>query len=88
MTFFFRQGLFVSVNNIRLGAPFIEETVKPDIVCEWGTERINLCQYDTESEIVEALIEKMTLQEKIGQMTQSVWHKAAPPRWMPTSQSL
>jgi hypothetical protein len=57
-------------------------------ICEWGTERINLCQYDTESEIVEALIEKMTLQEKIGQMTQSVWHKAAPPRWMPTSQSL
>lgn len=56
-----------------------EDMSKPDIICEWGTDRINLCQYNSESEIVEALISKMTLQEKIGQMTQSVWHNGVTP---------
>ncbi|WP_371195263.1 glycoside hydrolase family 3 protein [Glaciecola sp. SC05] len=52
---------------------------RPDIICEWGTERFDLCQYESEPEMVKALIEKMTLQEKIGQMTQSVWHNGVNP---------
>ena len=50
-----------------------------DIICEWGTSKFNLCAYDTESEMIQALIDEMTLDEKIGQMTQSIWHNNVSP---------
>lgn len=49
------------------------------VTCKWGTQRFDLCQYDTQQQMVEALILEMTLDEKIGQMTQSVWHNNVSP---------
>ncbi|WP_240615487.1 glycoside hydrolase family 3 protein [Alteromonas facilis] len=53
---------------------YIKPTKPPEIICHWGTEAFDLCQYPTQSGRVEALINAMTLDEKLGQMTQSVWH--------------
>ena len=50
-----------------------------DIICEWGTEKFNLCAYNSEAEMIQALISEMTLDEKIGQMTQSIWHNSVSP---------
>lgn len=49
------------------------------VMCEWGTQAFDLCQFDTQEEKIEAFIEEMTLDEKIGQMTQSVWHNNVSP---------
>lgn len=49
------------------------------IICEWGTAKFNLCQFRTDEQRVEALLSEMTLQEKVGQMTQSVWHNNVSP---------
>ncbi|MFT4769307.1 MAG: beta-glucosidase [Glaciecola sp.] len=48
-------------------------------VCLHGTQQFDLCQYDTQSEKVAALVGEMTLQEKLGQITQSVWHNNVSP---------
>ncbi len=48
--------------------------------CQWGTSEFNLCQYSTKEQMIEALIAEMTLQEKIGQMTQSIWHNNVSPQ--------
>lgn len=56
-----------------------KNTQHDPIICEWGTQQFDLCQYSTHSERVEALINEMTLKEKIGQMTQSVWHNNVTP---------
>ncbi|MEM7360045.1 MAG: glycoside hydrolase family 3 N-terminal domain-containing protein [Pseudomonadota bacterium] len=50
------------------------------VICLWGKQQFNLCQYDNQQEMVEALLAEMTLDEKIGQMTQSVWHNGVNPR--------
>lgn len=52
---------------------------KTDVICEWGTQKFDLCQYNTQEERVAALIKEMSLDEKIGQMTQSVWHNGVSP---------
>lgn len=49
------------------------------VICQWGTQEFNLCHYNTHEEMVEALIQEMNLDEKIGQMTQSVWHNNVSP---------
>ena len=50
------------------------------IICEWGEQRFDLCRYSTDQERVEALLGEMTLDEKIGQMTMSIWHNNVSPR--------
>ena len=50
------------------------------LICEWGTQDFDLCRYKTHEEMVEALIREMDLDEKIGQMTQSVWHNGVSPK--------
>jgi beta-glucosidase len=52
---------------------------KIEVICKWGTQKFDLCQYQTQQEMIEALIQEMTLNEKIGQMTQSVWHNNVSP---------
>jgi beta-glucosidase len=36
------------------------------LICEWGTQDFDLCRYKTHEEMVEALIQEMDLDEKIG----------------------
>jgi len=50
-----------------------------DVICEWGTQKFDLCQFKSYDDMIEALIAEMTLDEKIGQMTQSVWHNNVSP---------
>lgn len=49
------------------------------VICKWGTQQFDLCRFDTQEERVDALLAEMTLTEKIGQMTQSVWHNGVTP---------
>ncbi|MFK8042721.1 glycoside hydrolase family 3 protein [Congregibacter sp.] len=51
----------------------------PILICHWGTQRFDICQYATRDERIAALIGEMTLDEKIGQITQSVWHNNVTP---------
>jgi len=53
--------------------------VDAKVICKWGTEKFDLCQYKTQDEMISALLLEMTLDEKIGQMTQSVWHNNVSP---------
>ena len=52
---------------------------EPLMNCEWGRQKFNLCDFDTKDQMVKALLAEMTLDEKIGQMTQSVWHNNISP---------
>lgn len=49
------------------------------VLCQWGTQKFDLCDYNTQEDRVEALLQEMTLDEKIGQMTQSIWHNGVSP---------
>ena len=57
-----------------------ERHTSSDVLCEWGTQRFDLCRFDTTDAMVDALILEMDLDEKIGQMTQSVWHNRVSPQ--------
>jgi len=50
------------------------------VICEWGSQEFDLCRYDTHEEMIDALLLEMNLDEKIGQMTQSVWHNEVSPK--------
>lgn len=56
----------------------------PKLICKWGTQQFDLCAYSDDSARVEALIAEMTLAEKLGQMTQSVWHNNVTPETIKT----
>jgi beta-glucosidase len=49
------------------------------VICQWGEQRFDLCQYATHEQMAEALLDEMTLDEKIGQMTMSIWHNNVSP---------
>lgn len=51
----------------------------PPLICHWGSDRFDLCAYDTQQARIDALLAEMTLDEKLGQMTQSVWHNGVSP---------
>ncbi|WOJ97710.1 glycoside hydrolase family 3 N-terminal domain-containing protein [Congregibacter brevis] len=51
----------------------------PPLICRWGSQQFDICQYATRDERVAALVAAMTLDEKIGQITQSVWHNNVSP---------
>ncbi|MBT8049037.1 MAG: glycosyl hydrolase [Xanthomonadales bacterium] len=59
--------------------PLSSDPKQTDVVCLWGEQKFNLCKYDSHEKMVEALLAEMTLDEKIGQMTQSVWHNGVSP---------
>jgi beta-glucosidase len=50
-----------------------------DVECLWGSAKFDICQYDNKEEVIKAFLAEMTLDEKIGQMTQSVWHNNVTP---------
>jgi beta-glucosidase len=50
-----------------------------DVECLWGSAQFDICRFDSSQEIVAAFVNEMTLDEKIGQMTQSVWHNNVSP---------
>ena len=54
-----------------------QSTTKP--ICDWGSQGFDLCAYRSDQARIAALIEEMTLDEKIGQMTQSIWHNGVTP---------
>jgi beta-glucosidase len=56
-----------------------EKTAKQDVICEWGEQKFNLCEYPAQEQRVEALLAEMTLDEKLGQMTMSIWHNGVSP---------
>ncbi|MEW6981821.1 glycoside hydrolase family 3 protein [Colwelliaceae bacterium 6471] len=65
-----------------LGCTSIETkdtTVDANEICKWGTLQLDLCQYKTQEQKIEVLLLAMNLDEKIGQMTQSVWHNNVSP---------
>lgn len=50
-----------------------------DVQCLWGSDQFDICRFESKEEIVSALLNEMNLDEKIGQMTQSVWHNSVSP---------
>ncbi len=60
--------------------PMVERDPSSKMICKWGKQELDLCQYADRDERIEALIGEMNLDEKIGQMTQSVWHNGVSPR--------
>jgi beta-glucosidase len=62
-----------------LAQPTLSMQSKVDVECEWGSAKFDICRFDSKEEIVAAFINEMNLDEKIGQMTQSVWHNSVSP---------
>ncbi len=65
------------------GLPQADEIVNsptnlPELICEWGTEKLNICGYDTQDEMVNAFIDAMTTDDKVAQMTQTRWFDMSP----------
>ncbi|MEP5764293.1 MAG: glycoside hydrolase family 3 N-terminal domain-containing protein [Halieaceae bacterium] len=60
-------------------APLSTVDTRPRVICKWGTQQFDLCEYHSYEAMVSALLAEMTLDEKIGQMTQSVWHNGVSP---------
>ena len=52
------------------GCAYVSKEHDNDIACLWGSSQFDLCAYDSQQTRVQALIDAMTLDEKIGQMTQ------------------
>lgn len=70
--------LILAVLAISVGCASLSEK-KTDMTCQWGIQKFDLCQFDTQDQMVAGLIDEMNLDEKIGQMTQSVWHNGVSP---------
>ena len=47
--------------------PMVERDPTSQMICKWGKQELNLCQYADRDERIEALIEEMNLDEKVGQ---------------------
>ena len=84
MSRFFVQTILGIVLTAFLSAcankPQIVRDTSSSTLCYWGKQRFNLCEFDSQDERIEALMNEMTLDEKIGQMTQSVWHNNVSPK--------
>jgi beta-glucosidase len=57
----------------------VEHLAKSPLICKWGSQGFDLCSYPSDDARVAALLSEMTLDEKLGQMTQSVWHNGVTP---------
>ncbi|MGL1934466.1 MAG: glycoside hydrolase family 3 C-terminal domain-containing protein [Fibrobacterales bacterium] len=70
------------VENRRYKSPALQDPIEwseadmhpSKMICEWGSEKINICGYETKEEVVNAFLKEMTLDEKIAQMTQIQWN--------------
>lgn len=62
------------------GVAVIERDSSTNTICKWGQQELDLCLYASQDERIEALLREMNLDEKIGQMTQSVWHNNVSPK--------
>ncbi|MGL1903422.1 MAG: glycoside hydrolase family 3 C-terminal domain-containing protein [Fibrobacterales bacterium] len=49
-----------------------------ELICEWGTEKLNICEFDSREEVIDAFLNAMTTDEKIAQMTQTRWFDMSP----------
>ncbi|MGL1936534.1 MAG: glycoside hydrolase family 3 C-terminal domain-containing protein [Fibrobacterales bacterium] len=49
-----------------------------ELICEWGTEKLNICEYEDREAVIEAFVNAMTTDEKIAQMTQTRWFDMQP----------
>lgn len=61
------------------GCAYVSKQRDDDIACLWGSSQFDLCAYNSQQTRVQALIDAMTLDEKIGQMTMSIWHNNVTP---------
>ncbi|MBT8038724.1 MAG: glycosyl hydrolase [Xanthomonadales bacterium] len=73
--------LFLALLSIGYAASAASD-VDPDagIICEWGKQGFDLCEHADDEARVEALLAEMSLDEKIGQMTMSIWHNNVSPQ--------
>jgi beta-glucosidase len=74
---FVLSALFILASCTNISSRTADQ--KNQLNCLWGTQKFDLCQYNSQEEKTEALLQEMTLDEKIGQMTQSVWHNNVSP---------
>jgi beta-glucosidase len=63
------------------GCTLHKAVVEPQtgIICKWGSQQFDLCVFPSDAARIAALLSEMTLDEKIGQMTQSIWHNGVTP---------
>jgi len=47
--------------------PMVERDPSSKMICKWGKQEFDLCQYANRDERIEALIGEMNLDEKVGQ---------------------
>ncbi|GAA0856268.1 glycoside hydrolase family 3 protein [Aliiglaciecola litoralis] len=77
-----RFGFIVGLLLILVGCSSFtgkKESEEIAVICQWGEQKFDLCQYDSYAQMVEGLLTEMTLDEKVGQMTQSIWHNNVSP---------
>lgn len=72
-------GLLILITGCA-GKVAVERHETAKVICKWGTQKIDLCRYDTQEKMINALLLEMDLDEKIGQMTQSIWHNGVSPK--------
>jgi beta-glucosidase len=83
--FKFKHLLYSSVCLILIQACTLQKNTIPvpvnvlDVQCIWGSAQFDICAYDSKEALINAFLTEMTLDEKIGQMTQSVWHNSVSP---------
>jgi len=81
----FKHLLYLSLCLILIQACTLQKTTAPlplempDVQCIWGSAKLDICEYASKEAIISAFLKEMTLDEKIGQMTQSVWHNSVSP---------
>ncbi len=83
--FTFTHLLYFLVFLTLIQACTLQKTTTPmatemlDVQCVWGSAKLDICAFDNKEAVINAFLEEMTLDEKIGQMTQSVWHNNVSP---------
>jgi beta-glucosidase len=83
--FTFTHLLYFFVCLSLIQACTLQKTTSPkqtkmlDVQCVWGSAQLDICVFDNKDAVINAFLKEMTLDEKIGQMTQSVWHNNVSP---------
>lgn len=82
----FKHLFYACLSLILIQACTLQKTTSPipiemlGVQCIWGSAQFDICGYDSKEAVVNAFLAEMTLDEKIGQMTQSVWHNSVSPK--------
>ncbi len=74
-----RSAMLIALSLLCASPSALLAEKAPEPICTWGTRQFDLCRYETQATRIAALVAEMTLDEKIGQMTQSVWHNGVSP---------